>query len=234
MSSQLKLKFTERATYSSEKFVAHTGVQAASSAIVTLAAQSRFTLLYIHGPSLSGKTHLSVYCAGLINSLKRSVEIVSFDEISEWHTRSIRRKASALRLAGGSIIFDDADKWLVDTQLEGTFTAITDAVQKNKGILVLFGSQPIEHLELRPQIASRLVAGAQINIQAPADYELDQVLDAVLKQRGLRLSVAKRRFILSRITRTIPEMVGYVDRLCQSGLSKRSITSFEVLGAALL
>lgn len=233
MSSQLTLQFTESVAYSSENFVAHSGVQAPSSAIVTLAAQSRFSLLYIHGAQLYGKTHLAVYCAGLISSLQRPVEIVSRDELHEWHTRSIREAASALKVAGGSIIFDDADKWLEDSDLEGTFTAIADAVFKNKGILVLFGSRQIEDLKLKSQIASRLVSGAQIAIEAPADHELDQILNSILKQRGLRLSAAKRRFVLSRITRTVPEIARYVDRVCQTGLPKRSITSFEVLSAAL-
>jgi chromosomal replication initiation ATPase DnaA len=231
MSSQLTLQFTETVAYSSERFIVHSGVKAAANATVTLAAQNRFALLYIHGATLSGKTHLAVYCAGLLSSLKRPTEVVTWEDAYDWYARSIRKKGGTLKLAGGSLIFDDADKWLSDPKLEGTFTAIEDAVLQNKGLLILMGSQPIEGLTLRPQTASRLIAGAQVSIETPDEHELDQILDAVTKQRGLNLNAAKRRFVLTRIARTVPDIVRFVDRLSQTG--KRSVSSFDVLAAAL-
>lgn len=230
MKSQLTLTFGETLAYSSETFVAHTGVREIAETLVTLAAEGRFALVYIHGLPSSGKTHLSVYCAGLLQSLARSVEVLSPAAVHEW----VARGASPKRAHSGSSLFiDDAEQWIAQPAAEGGFTAVADAVLQAKGLLVLLSSVPATSVTAPAQVKSRLAAGVQLEVGVPEEEDLDEILRAMSAQRGLRLTEAKRRFVLARVPRTVPALTQYMTRLYEVGQRASSSTSFEVLAQAL-
>jgi chromosomal replication initiation ATPase DnaA len=230
MKTQLTLTFGETLAYSSETFVAHSGVREIAETLVTLAAERRFALVYIHGLNNSGKTHLSVYCAGLLQSLGRSVDVLAPDAANEWFIRSQPRKRSK---PNSSLFIDDAERWIVSRDAEGGFTAVADAVLQAQGLLVLLSSVPAVDVHASGQIKSRLVAGVQLQIGSPEERDLDLILQAMSAQRGLKLTEPKRRFILARVTRTVPALADYMARLYKTGQQSSSSTSFEVLASAL-
>jgi chromosomal replication initiation ATPase DnaA len=230
MKSQLTLTFGETLAYSSETFVAHAGVQEVAETLVTLAAERRFALVYIHGLPSTGKTHLSVYCAGLLQSLARSVEVLSPAAAHEWAVKGSARKRAE---PGSSVFIDDAEQWIVQPASEGGFTAVADAVLQAKGLLVLLSSHPATSVKAAAQVRSRLAAGVQLQIGVPEEPDLDGILRAMSAQRGLRLTEPKRRFILARVPRTVPALTQYMTRLYEVGQRASSSTSFEVLAQAL-
>jgi len=230
MKTQLTLTFGETLAYSSETFVAHSGVREISETLVTLAAERRFALVYIHGLTNSGKTHLSVYCAGLLQSLGRAVDVVAPDAAKDWFIRSQLRKRSK---PNSSLFIDDAERWIANPDSEGGFTAVADAVLQAQGLLVLLSAVPASELHASVQIRSRLAAGVQLQIGSPEERDLDLILQAMSAQRGLKLTESKRRFILSRVTRTVPALADYMTRLYKTGQQSSSSTSFEVLASAL-
>jgi chromosomal replication initiation ATPase DnaA len=230
MKFQFTLTFGEAIAYSSETFVAHAGVGEITETLLTLSAEGRFGLVNVYGPQSSGKTHLSVYCAGLLQSLGRSVDVVPASEACEW----VLNRTSSGRIKKGDVLcIDDAADWISQPQVEGGFTAAADMLTQAKGLLVLMSSKPVADLRVSQQIKSRLVAGVQLEIGPPEEGDLDLILKAMSKQRGIKLTEPKRRFILARVSRTVPALTRYMTRLSELGQRASSSTSFEVLSEAL-
>jgi chromosomal replication initiation ATPase DnaA len=230
MKSQLTLTFGETLAYSSETFVAHIGVREITETLITLAAEQRFALVYINGSPASGKTHLSVYCAGLLQSLGRSVEFLSEANANPWLLDAAARTRAR---KGGVFIVDDAERWISQPAAEGVFTAVADYVLQEKGLLVLLSSLSANAVNAPIQIRSRLAAGVQLMINEPEERDLDAILRAMSAQRGLKLTEVKRRFILARVPRTVPALTRYLTKLKEVGQMAPSSTSFEVLAQAL-
>jgi chromosomal replication initiation ATPase DnaA len=231
MKSQLTLTFGETVSYSSETFIAHEGSREIADTLITLAAEKRFALVYIQGAPKTGKTHLSVYCAGLLRSLEASVDVVSGEQASRWYVD--RFSGSRAIPSGQSLIIDDADRWIGNPTAEGGFTAMADAISQSKGVLVLLGSVAADKLEVSAQIKSRLKAGVQLELGSCEDWALDAILKAMCAQRGLKLSDAKRRFVLARVERSIPALSSFLERLQALGRSASNSTSFDLLAAAV-
>jgi chromosomal replication initiation ATPase DnaA len=231
MKSQLILTFGETLAYSSETFVAHAGVREVTETLVTLSAEGRFGLIYVHGLAGAGKTHLSVYCAGLLQSLGCSVDVASASKAHEW----MMHRTGRGRVEKGCVLcVDDADSWLSQPHVEGGFTAVADALTQAKGLLVLMSSVSVGDLRVSNQVKSRLVAGVQLEIGPPEEDDLDPILRAMSKQRGLKLTEPKRRFILARVPRTLPALSNYMTKLHDLGQRAASSTSFDVLAQALV
>jgi chromosomal replication initiation ATPase DnaA len=229
MSPQLSFQFTEALTYSSDAFVVHEGVLPITDTLLTLASEQRFAVLFVSGTQGSGKTHLGVYCAGVLQGLGHPARILRDNEVSVWVQQDVPKISF---LPGESIIIDDAHEWLQTKGCEGIFTALADQVLHAKGLLVLLSAEPISHMNLNPQVKSRLNSGVQLEIGLAEERHLDGIIRAMAKQRGLRLPPPKREFILTRVSRTIAALAEYFDRLQQLQRDSRSSTSLAVLSQA--
>lgn len=229
MSPQLSFQFTEALTYSSDTFVLHQGVLHIADTLVTLASEQRFAVLVVSGGRGTGKTHVGVYCAGVLQGLARPVRILRSSEVTSWLQRGSSSRPNG---AGQSVIIDDAHEWLQTKDCEGVFTALADQVLQGRGLLVLLSAEPIEKLRLTPQVKSRLTAGVQLAIGASEERYLDEVIRGMAKQRGLRLTPGKRDFILTRVPRTVAALSAYFDRLQEVSRNSRASTSLEVLSRA--
>lgn len=229
MCAQLSFHFTDALTYSSEAFVVHQGVMPIADTLVTLVSERRFAVLYVHGPAGVGKTHLGVYCAGLVRALGRSVQMVRGGEVAGLlHSRASRSPENQ----GEVVIIDDAKEWLETKGCEALFTALADRVLHEEGLLVLFSSCAVDELHTTPQVMSRLTAGLQLAIGVAEERHLDAVVRAMAKQRGLRLTPAKRSFILARVPRTIEALSGYFTKLQNISQGEAASTSMKVLAQA--
>lgn len=235
MSPQLSFQFKESLTYSSDTFLIHEGVLQITDTLVTLASEGRSSLVSISGEMGTGKTHLATFCAGTMQALGKPARIVRGDDLGE---NSGRNYVAAVRSSeriqpGEMVVVDDADRWLREPGSEGLFTSIADRILQAKGILVLMLSAPPTDLKLPAQVRSRLTAGLHFSLGAAAERYLDDILRAMAKQRGLRLTPAKRAFILKRVPRTVSALSGYMTRLQEVGTRDIPSTSFEALTNAL-
>jgi chromosomal replication initiation ATPase DnaA len=229
MCPQLSFEFTDALTYSSDAFVAHDGVLHIVDTLVTLVSEQRFAVLCVHGPEGIGKTHLGVYCAGLVQALNRPVVIVRGDEIAAW----LRSKSGGQALSKGEVvIIDDAAEWLQAKGCEPIFTALADRVLHSKGLVLLLSRYSADDLSLTPQVRSRLVAGVHLAFGPAQERHLDAILRAMAKQRGLSLTPAKRGFILTRVPRNIEAFTRYFTKLQRVAQGAASSTSMKVLGQA--
>lgn len=229
MSPQLALEFSESLRYSSDSFVMHEGVVHITDTLVTLASERRFAVVFVSGDRGSGKTHLATYCAGVLQELSFPVRIMRGDEVSSCSKRGLPKQKAQ---SGESLIIDDAEAWLQNSESEGRFTALADRVLQAKGLLIMMSSLPVERLKLLPQVRSRLIAGLQLSIGLPEEKRLEAIMRAIAKQHGFRLSPAKRAFILKRVPRTVVGLTEYFNRLHQLASGRSVSTSFEVLAEA--
>jgi chromosomal replication initiation ATPase DnaA len=158
------------------------------------------------------------------------VDLVPALQAHEW----VLNRTGSGRIKNGSVLcVDDAADWLSQPHVEGGFTAAADLLTQAKGLLVLMSRVTVSDLKVSQQIKSRLVAGVQLEIGPPEEGDLDLILRAMSKQRGMKLTEPKRRFILARVPRTVPALTRYMTRLFDLGQRASSSTSFEVLSEAL-
>jgi chromosomal replication initiation ATPase DnaA len=235
MSPQLSFQFKESLTYSSDTFLIHEGVLQITDTLVTLASEERSSLVSISAEAGAGKTHLATFCAGAMQALGKPARILRGDDLVESGARNYAAavKRSERIQPGEMVVVDDADRWLQEPGSEGLFTAIADRILQAKGILVLMLVAPPTELRLPAQVRSRLTAGLHFSVGLPAERYLDEILRAMAKQRGLRLTPAKRAFILKRVPRTVSALSGYMTRLHEVGTKDIPSTSFEALASAL-
>lgn len=232
MSPQLSLHLPPQAIrYSSANFIVHEGVRAAVEAVVTLGLAGRFAVVYIQGARLSGKTHLGVYLAGALRERIDHVRFIAGDSGGlQWLQEELPRVPIR---PGEGVFIDDADAFLSATEGTGLFGDLVERVHSAQGLLVLLGTAAATALTTDPYVKSRLAAGVTLFLGAPRESDLDRLLDAVVRQRGLQLTEAKRSFILKRIPRTLEAVVRCAERLESAGEDALLSTSFEVLAGVV-
>lgn len=234
MSSQLPLSLSQPIRYSSATFLEHAGVQAAVTAVLTLAQQRGFALLYIMGEPRAGKTHLGVYLVGkLQHEQQRDARLVDGAQLRRWYSEELPQ---APFQAGAVVMIDDIDLFLEGDEGRkhaGIFVDIAERLALAEGTLVLLASRKPEKLACSSQAKSRIEAGIHLLLGDPQDADLDLLLDLITKQRGLQLKESKRSYLLRRVTRTLPALVECVDRLEDGGDFASPSTSYELLSGAL-
>lgn len=234
MGSQLPLQLVQPLRYSSSAYLVHSGVADVVTSLVTLAYQRVFSLAYVQGALKSGKTHTGVYLVGHLKEEGKPVRLIAREEVASWYESEFHSQPLC---EGETIILDDGDRLLEDlsrNNQSGIFMDLTENLSQVDGTLVILGCVSPDRLECSKQIGSRLSSGLHLVLGGPADADLDSLLNSITKQRGLRLSDAKRTYILRRVARTLPALVECVEKVEETGNFSSSSTSFTVLADAVL
>ena len=233
MVAQLPLQLVQPLRYSSNAYLVHRGVSELVASLETLSYQRVFSLAYVQGGAKTGKTHLGVHLVGRLTQKGKPARMVSREDMAEWYATELRSKP--LR-RGETIVLDDGDRLLEEisrTNQSGIFMDLTEKLIQFDGTLVILGVASPERIECTKQIRSRIDSGLFFGIEAPADSELDSLLDLITKQRGLQFSESKRGFILRRVSRTLPALVECVEKVEEPREPTSPCTSFDVLSEAL-
>lgn len=233
MGAQLPLQLVQSLRYSSNAFLTHKGVVDLIASLETLAYQRVFSLGYVQGASKTGKTHLGVHLVGRLTQKGKAARMVSREEMAEWYATELRSEPLKF---GETIVLDDGDRLLEEisqTNQSGIFMDLTEKLIQVDGTLVILGVAAPERIACTKQIRSRLDSGLFFGIDAPAESDLDPLLDLITKQRGLQLSESKRAFILRRVSRTLPALVECVEKVEDQRDLSSPRTSFNVLSEAV-
>ena len=230
MIEQLPLGLVQPLRYSSSAFLVHAGVSEVVRTVTTLASTRAFSITYIQGGACSGKTHLGVYLAGKHHERNGRARLIAGGEFARWFSEELR---GAPIQAWELVVIDDADLCLGEGACQGMLVDLIERIARQKGSLVLIGAADPEAIATSSQLRSRLNAGLHLALGGPKEEELDRVLDLITKQRGLQLSEPKRAYILKRVERTIPALVGCVERVEEGASQGDASTSFDKLSEAL-
>lgn len=170
------------------------------------------------GPPGSGKTHLSTIWKGLSQARPVTAEL---------------REGRPVAARHGAFLFEDADREAFDET--GLFHLINTVRQHGGSLLITARSLPQLWSISLPDLKSRLAAATTVEIGAPDDVLLQQVIFKLFADRQLEVDDRLVAYIVTRMERSLDAASQIVDAIDKLALSRnRRITralAAEVLAA---
>ncbi|MBN8550086.1 MAG: hypothetical protein J0M12_12280 [Deltaproteobacteria bacterium] len=208
--SQLSLNITPRHAYAPENFVLHDGVREILAQQTMLARNGDFRIAYVTGLPRSGKTHLSIRLADELarqGCFPRVLEGREFAEFLESSRFDFTRE--------DALLVDDAQNYFAALKpgQSGPFVACIERLRLARAGIVFFSDRDISAFEFDEHVRSRVIPGLGLAIGAPSEGDMTEIIRAVAKQHGMRLSEKKLGFILKRVGRNIGSVEDYFQRL---------------------
>ena len=121
------------------------------------------------------------------------------------------------------VALDDVD--LLDSEGQLGAFHLCNVLRERSGALVAAGAAPPVELALRSDLLTRLAWGLVYRVSALTDEEKARTLAARALARGFRLPPEVSEFLLRRVSRDLPSLIGMVDALdCYSLETKRPVT----------
>jgi chromosomal replication initiation ATPase DnaA len=212
---QLPLAFGHDAASGRDDLVISDPVSAAAS-IVDRWPDWASPVVIITGPEGSGKSHLA----------------------EVWRKKSGARRVSlqpgggAVEAAGlGPVLFEDADRVGFDeTELFHLINAVRSASQT---LLITARSWPLAWGVILPDLTSRLKAATTVEIGAPDDMLLSQILVKLFADRQLQPEDKLVAYIVSRMERSLAAAQMIVDRLDTLALARATKISRSLAAEVL-
>ncbi len=218
--STLSTKISERFTF--DTFIKDSSNAIAYESIKRISTQdtTTFNPLFIHSPSGFGKTHLlNALSNELINSnSKKQVIYISADKFMYSFVKALKendmyRFKQSFKSAD-ILIIDDiqfiAGKGATAKEL---FHIIDDYITNGKQVVIASNSSPFLIDGLNENLKSRISSGLVIDI-LPANFDLRlKIVNKKCKDLDLHLESGVSDFIASKITTSIRELEGAINRI---------------------
>jgi chromosomal replication initiation ATPase DnaA len=173
----LSLKLNPVTPYSLDYFVRHSGVASALDAVLSVVEDlneklDQFKLIYLFGPTGSGKTHLVEGLKSLVNKNQISSEKL--------------------------VVVDNLES-LEESQLISQIVPVYDLLKATGGVMILTSAKDPRNITANPHVRSRLLAGDLLEINYPQETELRPILISLLDRKNLKLSDYSINFLLKRL-----------------------------------
>jgi chromosomal replication initiation ATPase DnaA len=165
--------------------------------------------LVLHGPEACGKTHL----AEILLALSKGRLVVAED----------LGRIDPLALAAGApaVVVEGAGGEL-PAAAEQAFFHLLNAARDAGAKILLTARQPVARWPVRlPDLRSRLMAAAAVEIGAPDDSLLGAVLVKQFRDRQIAIDDAVVGYVLARIERSFAAVRGFVARADRVALAER-------------
>lgn len=197
----------------------HAGANSEAVAAVREMAAGRPGVLYIHGISGTGKSHLLYAAVKEAEKRGRAAIYVSHAAVQpaadDW-----------LDLPGdGLICIDDVRASLGAAEARALFS-LYERMRSSSGSLVLGARCPPAGVDwVLPDLHSRVRSGLVYRLAELADRDLEEALRLRATHRGIALSDEVMRFVLSRYERSPVALFRLLDRIDTESLArKRRVT----------
>lgn len=221
-SYQLPLSIGASFTYRAEDFVEHAGVRSIIDHLESIGPKV-FSAVSVVGESRSGKTHLSFYVMERLTALGFAPILRIAPDVRGIEIETLRLPPA--------LVIDDAQNLLQSEEHTGAFVSLYEQVRQRAGIVVLLSDRPLS--SPNPHLQSRLAALVGFQIEIPAREDLPLLLNAIAKQRGLKLKERDRSFLEKRLSNQIVTIEEYVQRLLQLSSTKTGRIGLETLKDAI-
>ncbi len=184
--------------------------------------------LALHGESGCGKTHLlRAACAALERHGLPLVYLSLRDANLEPEICEGLEALSAVAL-------DDLHSIAGDARWEQALFTLFNRLRDHDARLLACAARPPAALALDlPDLRSRLCSGPSFLLQPLDDQGLDQLLNQCAADRGFKLDLAARRYLLSRCTRDPATLLGLLDEIDAASLAQGRAPTVPFLSALL-
>jgi len=126
----------------------------------------------------------------------------------------------------GLLALDDVDAVPGNTALETALFHLWNGLLERGACVLLAARQPPAGVGIRlPDLASRFASSLVMQLQAPDDEELSELLRVMADQRGLELGPGVAAFLLRRVRRDTHQLTVLMERLDAAALAaQRALT----------
>lgn len=162
------------------------------------------------GPAGSGKTHLATIWAQQAGAQRHRAKTLSFESITQW-------------LETGALVLEDLDFNALD---EVALFHLVNTVRDGQGFLLMTCEEPLHANSFRlPDLASRMRAAVPVDIGAPDDALMRQILVKQFTDRQISIEPAVIDYLITRMERSLNSVREMVIRLDEAAFSQgRAIT----------
>jgi chromosomal replication initiation ATPase DnaA len=178
------------------------------------------TVLLLHGPRGSGKSHLSAIWAATAHAWTMDAFEVTRDKVPHL-------------VSGGALVIEDPDRSERD---EAALFHLLNLAREKRAFVLMTCSTPPDRWGLRtPDLLSRLRLATSVAVEAPDDALLKAVLVKLFVDRQLVVDTSVVDYIAVRIERSLGKAAELVTLLDREALSRgrrvsRAIAA-ELIGA---
>ena len=229
--SQISLNITPCLAYSPDNFLLHRGVEALFHEIISLLRRPEFRLCFVSGGPRCGKTHFSIKLADALMRGGYCPRLLEGAQAEHW----IRAHLGQPFHAEDVLIIDEAEVFLSSIQPGGSgeIVALIERLRVSQAALVFLSRAGTAAFGFDAHLRSRLDAGAQFQIGAPAAEDISALLERMARQRGLALSQRKVGFLERRLGRDIGSLEEYLERVQTLSRALGQPIRFPLLGDAI-
>lgn len=205
-SEQLPLAFSHAAARGRDDLVVSDRM---ASALALIDAWPRWPspVVALVGPSGSGKSHLAAIWR----------EHAGAEEI---RPDKAGREAAMQAATHTPVVFEDADR--TDFDEDALFHVINNVRQHGQGLLITSRSFPLSWATTLPDLKSRLKAATVVEIGAPDEALLAQLIVKLFADRQLYIDDKIVEYIVTRMERSFEAAIAIVERLDRLALSRRT------------
>lgn len=210
---QLVLNLAAIPQPSLENFVAGTNAEALTVLQAALSGESTERLIYLWGGTGCGKTHLlrAFAHAALVQGLR----CVAASAPDIW---------AAEETGHYDVLVLDAIQRLDEAGQQNLFN-ILNQLRAGTGILLVSGPYAPTHLNIRPDLSSRLAQGLVLQVKCLSDEDKAAALMSHARTRGFTLPRDVASYLLKKWKRDLPSLMAVLDALDRYSLElKRPIT----------
>ncbi len=194
-----------------ENFVAGTNQELFSVLHQALSGDSHERCIYLWGASGSGKSHL----------LQASVSAAQNSRQD-----AVYAQAAVPQLAD-VVAVDDVD--LLDEAAQIELFNLYNQIREKGGILLMSGEQSPLHLDLRPDLRTRLGWGLVYQVHGLSEAEKALALEQHAKMRGFALAPEVTHYLLRHGRRDLPSLLAVLDALDEHSLRLHRAPSVPLL-----
>ncbi|MFA6970633.1 MAG: DnaA regulatory inactivator Hda [Gallionella sp.] len=167
--------------------------------------------IYVWGPAGSGKSHLLQACVSAAQNSHQSAIYVQ----------------GGVPEPADMVAVDDADTLDDVAQIE--LFNLYNRMRDSGGMLLVSGRQSPLHLDLRPDLRTRLGWGLVYQVHGLSDEEKAQALTQHAKGRGFILSPEVTHYLLRHGRRDLPSLLEVLDALDEHSLRLHRAPSIPLL-----
>jgi len=224
---QLPLAVRLRDDATLENFLVPPALEAPVATLRSQLAPEGEAVIYLHGPAGSGKSHLLQACCHVDGA---DTLYLPLQALSAYDPAEVLQGIESLH----RICLDDLQAVAGNAAWEHALFDLMNRARENDCRLVVAARTAPAALGVAlPDLQSRLAWGIVFQLARPDDGQKARVLRFRAARRGLSLSPAVSRYIVSRAPRDMVRLLEVLDRLDEASLAQQRALSIPFVKNAM-